>query len=437
MIYTVPVIFTQAAKFTSYVDFTKDTQYEGDAIFGKNVEVDGNLTLNDADNLKFKDGTDLSSKIAIASTGIVINGSLDSGATTETLTRIQLGDKFYDVDYDSFVTGKTYEKDINVINTALNTLTESVNSKQDTLVSGTNIKTVNGNSLLGSGDITISGGSSTEKFPLFTGNIIMTTGSHASYSVQKVTWYDSKGNGTTINAPTTMDSSVTYAVENLSCLVAQDLSDVLINGQGCRIRFICKTSDGYFFIPLSSGEDYESGFIYFEGQCFSTDTLITCADSKKLAKDIKIGDELLVYDFYTGKQVFAPVSHLMTIKTASYYWQIELSNGTILKLIGSKGKSHRLYNIEQNKFIYPQDFACNEHTITEDNELVTIKSCTKINRPIEYLNLLTEKHYNCYLNGILGSSRISNRYEIKDMRYILSKPIMSEEDINKYYLKFK
>lgn len=32
--------------------------------------------------------------------------------------------------------------------------------KQDTLVSGTNIKTVNGNSLLGSGDVTISGGSS-------------------------------------------------------------------------------------------------------------------------------------------------------------------------------------------------------------------------------------------------------------------------------------
>lgn len=35
------------------------------------------------------------------------------------------------------------------------------NSKQDALVSGTNIKTVNGNSLLGSGDVTISGGSTT------------------------------------------------------------------------------------------------------------------------------------------------------------------------------------------------------------------------------------------------------------------------------------
>ena len=37
-------------------------------------------------------------------------------------------------------------------------LQSALNAKQDTLVSGTNIKTVNGNSLLGSGDLTISGG---------------------------------------------------------------------------------------------------------------------------------------------------------------------------------------------------------------------------------------------------------------------------------------
>lgn len=36
--------------------------------------------------------------------------------------------------------------------------TAQLNGKQDTLVSGTNVKTVNGNSLLGSGDITIDGG---------------------------------------------------------------------------------------------------------------------------------------------------------------------------------------------------------------------------------------------------------------------------------------
>ena len=37
-------------------------------------------------------------------------------------------------------------------------LTAQLNSKQDTLVSGTNIKTINGNSILGSGDLTITGG---------------------------------------------------------------------------------------------------------------------------------------------------------------------------------------------------------------------------------------------------------------------------------------
>lgn len=35
-----------------------------------------------------------------------------------------------------------------------------LSNKQNTLVSGTNIKTINGNSLLGSGNITISGGGS-------------------------------------------------------------------------------------------------------------------------------------------------------------------------------------------------------------------------------------------------------------------------------------
>ena len=33
---------------------------------------------------------------------------------------------------------------------------DAVNTKQDTLVSGTNIKTVNGSSILGSGDLTVS-----------------------------------------------------------------------------------------------------------------------------------------------------------------------------------------------------------------------------------------------------------------------------------------
>ena len=44
------------------------------------------------------------------------------------------------------------------LDTTRNGIRADLNGKQSTLVSGTNIKTVNGNSLLGSGDLTISGG---------------------------------------------------------------------------------------------------------------------------------------------------------------------------------------------------------------------------------------------------------------------------------------
>lgn len=42
--------------------------------------------------------------------------------------------------------------------TAVNSTIDDVNEKQDTLVSGTNIKTINNESILGSGNITIEGG---------------------------------------------------------------------------------------------------------------------------------------------------------------------------------------------------------------------------------------------------------------------------------------
>lgn len=54
---------------------------------------------------------------------------------------------------DNYVT----DEELNAKNYAT---TAQLNGKQDTLISGTNIKTINGNSLLGEGDITIEGGSS-------------------------------------------------------------------------------------------------------------------------------------------------------------------------------------------------------------------------------------------------------------------------------------
>ena len=49
--------------------------------------------------------------------------------------------------------------------------TENINNKQNTLVSGTNIKTINNQSILGSGNLTISGGSAAETFETVSKNI--------------------------------------------------------------------------------------------------------------------------------------------------------------------------------------------------------------------------------------------------------------------------
>ena len=61
------------------------------------------------------------------------------------------------VDLSQYVTNTQLNSTLESYATSAN-VTEQLSTKQDTLVSGTNIKTINGESVLGSGDLTISGG---------------------------------------------------------------------------------------------------------------------------------------------------------------------------------------------------------------------------------------------------------------------------------------
>ena len=98
-----------------------------------------------------------------------------------------------------FITGGDKQKldSINVSNLATK---DELSAKQDTLISGTNIKTVNGNSLLGEGDIVIEGGS--------TGNDVQEVSGITNVSVGSV-----KENRIYIDANTIEDVPSTYARE--------------------------------------------------------------------------------------------------------------------------------------------------------------------------------------------------------------------------------
>lgn len=99
----------------------------------------------------------------------VISASLALGETSSTAYRGDRGKTAYD--HSQLTTGNPHnvtKSDVGLgsvdntsdANKPVSTATQTaLNAKQDTLVSGTNIKTVNGNSLLGSGNLVIAGGS--------------------------------------------------------------------------------------------------------------------------------------------------------------------------------------------------------------------------------------------------------------------------------------
>lgn len=120
----------------------------------------------------FKDSSGTSSGGTVTSVSVVtangISGTVANATTTPAIT--------LQVDTISkFATRKQLLDSIDRINTAINT-------KQETLISGTNIKTVNSNSILGSGNITVSGSSS------LSGLTDATTASTLANGTNVITW---------------------------------------------------------------------------------------------------------------------------------------------------------------------------------------------------------------------------------------------------------
>ena len=92
---------------------------------------------------KVKDAKDLSTNELIYFKGHAQATYMSDGRTVEEAITSSIGGSGGTIDTSNFATK------------------DELTQKQDTLVSGTNIKTINGTTILGSGDITISGSSST------------------------------------------------------------------------------------------------------------------------------------------------------------------------------------------------------------------------------------------------------------------------------------
>lgn len=188
----------------------------------------------------------------------------------------------------------------------------------------------------------------------------------------------------------------------------------------------------YIYFNLSNGTSVSIRL----GTCIAKDTPITLADrSTKLIQDITYNDDLLVWDFDNGKYGIAKPLWIKKSETCIKYWLCKFSNGTELKLIGSKGKSHRVFNYTDQVFEYPQD--CIGKEIYTEHGLTTLLSCEQVEEPIEFYNIITEYHMNLFANHILTSCRYNNVYPIENMKFIKEERpaiTLDEYDVpEKYY----
>lgn len=170
--------------------------------------------------------------------------------------------------------------------------------------------------------------------------------------------------------------------------------------------------------------------------CFIGGTQITLADgSTKAIEDITYDDELLVWNFYDGKFDKAKPSWIKVEEIAPRYNLVKFSDGREFGTVGAGGEKgyHRVFNKEAGAFTHIGTNATPIGTTTfaDDGTNPTIISEEIIEKPVKYYNIITDKHYNIFANGILTSCRLSNKYHIKDMKYI-DKPVIHEQEEKEY-----
>ena len=170
--------------------------------------------------------------------------------------------------------------------------------------------------------------------------------------------------------------------------------------------------------------------------CIIEGTQITLADgTTKAIEDITYDDELLVWNFYAGRFDKAKPSWIKVEETAPRYNLVKFSNGSEVGFVGPGGDIgyHRIFNKEAKAFTHTgvADTPNGTTTFAQDGTFPTVISQEVVEKEVKFYNVITDKHYNLFANGILTSCRLSNKYRIEDMKYV-GEPIIHEQEEKEY-----
>ena len=175
------------------------------------------------------------------------------------------------------------------------------------------------------------------------------------------------------------------------------------------------------------------GTITISLACLIEGTQITLADgTTKAVEDITYDDELLVWNFYAGRFDKAKPTWIKVAEVAPRYNLVKFSNGAEVGFVGAGGEKgyHRIFNKEAGAFTHTgcKDTPNGTTTFAQDKTFPTVVSQEVVEKEVKFYNVITDKHYNLFANGILTSCKLSNKYRIEDMRYIGERLISDEQE---------
>lgn len=260
--------------------------------------------------------------------------------------------------------------------------------------------------------------------------------SSSTFNANKFTFYDGQNSSALLLGTLSFGQSQTFIVASGYLYMSTTNEGSNVRNTGQLSGGVTLVEDGSMYAKYKiTGNGSISGIDYYP--CFVEGTLITMANgTQKPVENIEYGDEVLCYDFEKGKQTTSYIDWMIPKQTATEYWKITLSDSTILKLVGpkdgpNKDKSHRLYNVTKQSFMYPQDFEKDDLTLKENGDLVKVVSCEKIFETVNFYNIASNKHINVYAENVLTSNRLNNIFEIKNNKFT-DKKLMTDEEIKAY-----
>ena len=186
------------------------------------------------------------------------------------------------------------------------------------------------------------------------------------------------------------------------------------------------------YISPCKGEVFTPG-----ATCMAAGTLITMADgSQKVIEEIKIGDEIRVFNHETGEMDTAPVYYIHYTPNANNVFTLYFEDGTEIKLIGE----HGFYDKQDNKYVFinpdnAKDYIGHEFYNADDDTWVELTKCERELERVSAYAIIAAKHLNAVSNGMLSMcdgmvKPIANIFEYDENMKI--DEIKKQQDIEKY-----